>query len=102
MIEPSYSRIKLSCALLVGGLLVLAPKSVMAQANPTASNPMTFNCALEVAEIKTVIANERFDDYTLKQVQALMQDVDKALAAKAESACAEDVAKLKHILHLDH
>jgi len=97
MIESSYSMSKFTRLLLAGGLLALMQSALMAQVSP-----MPFNCALEVAEIKTVIANERFDEYTLKQLQSLMQDVEKALASKADTACVEDVAKLKHILHLDH
>ena len=95
--------IKLGPLFCVTGLSVVLPTNLFAQSIVVAQvNPIPFNCTSEVAELKTVIANERFDEYTNKQVQALIQDVEKALANKAESACAEDVQKLKHILHLDH
>ena len=88
---------KLAHVLSVSCLVTVLPNPLAAQVNP-----VPFNCPSEVADLKTVIANERFDEYTNKQVQALIQDVEKALANKAEAACLDDVQKLKHILHLDH
>jgi hypothetical protein len=60
------------------------------------------SCANEVQDIKLIIANERFDDYTQKQIDALVDDLEKALSGKNEFQCVKDVQKLKHILHLDH
>ena len=60
--------IKLGPLFCVTGLSVVLPTNLFAQSIVVAQvNPIPFNCTSEVAELKSVIVNERFDEYTNKR-----------------------------------